>query len=174
MRQTKKLAIGAMLTALGAVILALGSLIDSFSLSVGAIASLIVVVVYLEMGSPYTWLVWLCTSRVTVLIPQAMTAGIAYFLVFGIFPIIKAYIERLPRWAWLPVKLVYINAVVLGAMLVLGLLGLSLFEAEESLPMRIGLYVLINVAFVVYDMFITVMVRVYLGRFRQKFRRFFK
>ena len=154
MKNTKKLATAAMLTALGAVVLVLGSLIDSFSLSVGAIASLIVVIVYLEMGSPYTWLVWLCTSLATVLMPQALTAGISYFLVFGIFPIIKAYIERLPRSLWLIVKIVYINAVVLGLIFVMHLLGMPFFEGDV-VWMNVLLYALINVSFVVYDMFIT-------------------
>lgn len=173
MKSTKKLALGAMLTALGAAILALGSIIDSFSLSVGAIASLIIVIVYLELGSPYTWLVWLCTSLATVLMPHALSAGIAYLLVFGIYPILKAYLERTPRWLWLPLKLVYINAVTLALMLVMHLLGLPFFE-DDVLWMNVAVYVLINVAFVVYDMFITVMVRVYLARFRPKFKRFFK
>ena len=173
MKSTKKLAISAMLTALGTVILTLGSLIDSFSLSVGAIASLIVVMIYIELGSPYTWLVWLCTSLASVLMPQAMTAGIAYFLVFGIFPILKAYFERLPRLAWLPVKILYINAVTLSLMLVMHLLGLPFFEGD-NLVMNVAIYVLINIAFVVYDMFLTVMVRIYLVRFRPKFKRFFR
>ena len=174
MKNTKRLAIAAMLTALGTVILTLGSLIDSFSLSVGAIASLIVVIVYLELGSPYTWLVWLCTSLATALIFPSSMSWVAYFLVFGIFPILKAYFERLPHPAWLPVKLLYINAIVLALMLLSEMLfGIPLLEGDNNL-MKIGLYVLINVAFVVYDMFITVMVRVYLARFRNKFKRFFK
>ena len=112
MKDTKKITLSAMLTALGVVIMLLGAVIEMLDLTVGAIASLIVVFVFVEIGKPYHWLVWLCTSLITALIYPGSALWIEYFLIFGIYPILKAYIERLPKWSWWPVKLVYINAVV--------------------------------------------------------------
>ena len=174
MRNTKKITVSSILVALGAVIMAIGALFEVVDLTVCALASLIVVFVYIEIGSPYTWLVWVCTALVTFLIFPGKPIWLNYFVLFGIYPILKAYIERLPRPAWLPIKLAYINAVVWAMFFLMELIFLvPLFEGD-ILWLKIALYVLANVAFIAYDMFLTVSVRIYFGKFRQKFLRFLR
>ena len=168
MKDTKKLTLSAMLTALGVVIMLLGAVIETLDLSVGAIASLIVVFVFVEIGKPYHWLVWICTSLITALIYPGSALWIEYLLIFGIYPILKAYIERLPRWSWWPVKLVYINAVVgLLALAMEKLLGIPFFE-DEGVWMRVLFWALLNVAFVMYDIFLRTLLRVYFAKYRER------
>ena len=95
-------------------------------------------------------------------------------MVFGIYPLLKAYIERLPRWSWWPIKLLFINAEIWGIFAVSELLLGIPFFGEERMIMKVALYVLINVAFVAYDLFITVMVRLYYEKFRRRFKQFLK
>jgi hypothetical protein len=168
MKDTKKITLSAMLTALGVVIMLLGAVIEMLDLTVGAIASLIVVFVFVEIGKPYHWLVWLCTSLITALIYPGSALWIEYFLIFGIYPILKAYIERLPRWSWWPVKLVYINAVVgMLALAMEKLLGIPFFE-DEGVWMRVLFWALLNVAFVMYDIFLRTLLRVYFVKYRER------
>ena len=174
MKTTKKVTISAMLVALGTALMLAGSVVEVLDLTVCALASLIVVFVYLELGSPYTWLVWICTSLCTALIYSGSIVWVEYFLVFGIYPLLKAYIERLPRWSWWPIKLVFINAEIWGIFAVAELLLGIPFFGEESLIMKMTLYVLMNVAFIAYDLFITVMVRLYYDKFRRRFKQFLK
>ena len=163
-----------MLVALGTVLMLVGSMIEVLDLSVCAIASLIVVFVYIEIGHPYTWLVWLCTSICTALLYSGSVVWVEYFLVFGIYPLIKAYVERMPRWTWFPVKLAFINAVIWAIFAICELLlGLPFF-GEDTVIMKVALYVLMNVAFIAYDMFITIMVRLYFEKIRRRFKRFLK
>lgn len=174
MRNTKKLTLSAILTALGAAVMIIGAVIEVLDLTVCAFASLLMVFVYLEIGAPYTFLVWICTTLSTALMFSGSVVWVEYFLVFGIYPIIKAYIERLPRTLWLVVKLVYINTVVAALMLVVeGIFGVPFFE-DTALVMKALTWVLINVAFVAYDMFIVVMVRVYSEKLRPRISRFLK
>ena len=163
-----------MLVALGTSLMLLGSVIEVLDLSVCALASLIVVFVYLELGSPYTWLVWICTSLCTALIYSGSVVWVEYFLVFGIYPLLKAYIERLPRWSWLPVKLLFINAVIWAIFALCELLLGIPFFGEDTTFMKVAVYVLMNVAFIAYDMFIGVMVRLYYDKIRNRFKRFLK
>ncbi len=168
MKDTKKITLSAMLTALGVVIMLLGAVIETLDLTVGAIASLIVVFVFVEIGKPYHWLVWLCTSLITALIYPGSALWIEYLLIFGIYPILKAYIEKLPRWSWWPVKLVYINAVVgLLALAMEKLLGIPFFE-DEGVWMRVLFWALLNVAFVLYDIFLRTLLRVYFAKYRER------
>ena len=174
MKTTKKVTLSAMLVALGTALMLLGSVIEVLDLSVCAIASLVVVFVYLELGSPYTWLVWLCTSLCTALVYFGSIVWVEYFLVFGIYPILKAYIEKLPRAFWWPIKLVFINAVIWAVFAICELiLGIPFF-GEDTMIIKVAVYALINIAFVAYDMFITVMVRLYYDKIRRRFKRFLK
>ena len=174
MRKTKKITLSAMLVALGTVFMVIGSVVEVLDLTVCALASLIVVFVYLEIGSYYPWLVWICTSLATALLYSGSVVWVEYFFVFGIYPLIKAYIERLPRWSWLTVKLLYINAVIWLIFCVAELiLGIPFLTGEGRL-MTVVLYLLMNVAFVAYDAFIGVMVRLYFAKFRNRIKTLLK
>lgn len=174
MRKTKKITLSAMLVALGTVFMVLGAVFEVLDLSVCALASLLVVFAYLELGSPYTWLIWLCTALASALIFPGSVIWAEYLLVFGIYPILKAYIERLPRWSWLPVKLIFINAIVWALIFLVDLIFGTPFLESELFWMQAVTYALINIAFVAYDMFITVMVRLYFEKFRHRFKKFLK
>lgn len=174
MRNTKKLALSALLVAMGASFMVLGAVVEVLDLAVCALASLLVAFVYIEIGSPYTWLVWLCTSIVVALIFPGSLVWLEYFAIFGIWPILKAYVERLPKWSWLIIKLAFINAIIwLMIFFAEKILGVPFFE-DSAFILKAATYALINVAFIVYDMFITVMVRFYMAKLRQRFRRLLK
>ena len=163
-----------MVVALGTAMMIVGAIFEVLDMSVCAIASMLVVFVYLEIGSYYPWLVWVCTSLATALLYPASIIWAEYLLVFGIYPLLKAYIEKLPRWSWLIIKLGFINAVIWVIFLICEkLLGVPFFE-EEGTVMKIVLYVLMNVAFLMFDLFITVMVRFYYDKLRPRFKKFLK
>ncbi len=169
MRNTKKITLSAILVALGVVILYLGTVIQVADLTLCAIASLFVVFVYLEIGSPYTWLVWICTALITCIFSFASLVWLEYFAVFGIYPILKAYFEKLPRWLWLIIKLAYINAVIWLMFFFVELVFDKSIFTQETFWLKAAFYVLVNVAFIAYDMFITVAVRIYYAKIRKRF-----
>lgn len=159
------------MVALGAVIMALGAMVEVLDLSVCALASLIVVFIYLEIGSPYTWLTWLCTSLVTFLIFPAKPIWLNYFLLFGVYPLLKAYIEKLPKILWIIVKLVYANAVIWAMFFLMDLIFLTPLFETDKFWFRVVLYAVMNVAFVAFDLFITVSVKIYYAKIRPKIAR---
>ena len=174
MRQTKKITLSAMVVALGTVFMVIGGFIEVLDLSVCALASLLVAFVYIEIGSPYTWLVWLCTSLTTFLIMPGKMMWMLYLLIFGVYPILKAYIEKLPRGAWLITKLLFINAVIwvfiFGTELIF---GIPFFVVDKAW-LKAGVYLVMNVGFIAYDLFITVLIRFYFEKLRHRFRNFLK
>ena len=163
------------MVALGAAVMIVGAAIEVLDFTICAFASLLVVFVYLEIGSFYPWLVWICTTLATGLLYPGSIIWMEYLLVFGIYPLIKAYVERLPKLSWIIVKLVYINAVVLAIFAVTELLlGIPFFEDGAGTGMKIFSWVLLNVAFVAYDFFISTMVRFYYAKLRPRFKKFLK
>ena len=158
------------MVAMGVAFLSIGALIEIMDLAISAFASLIMVFVCLEIGKPYNFLVWLATSLLSFVFFPHSLVFLTYFLVFGLYPIIKAYIERLPRFLWIILKLVYINIVIAALFFLCELItSVPLFDAGLAPWLKIGAVALINLAFIVYDMFLVVMIRYYLFKIRPRF-----
>lgn len=174
MRPAKKITLSAMAVALGVVFLVVGSAWQTLDLSLAALASLLVVFVYIEIGSPFTWLVWLATTLAAFMFFPGSIVWLEYFAVFGIYPILKAYIERLPRVLWLVVKLAYINAMLVAMIFAVRIILGMPFFAGDLWIVNAALYLVMNVAFVAYDLFLTVIIRLYMSKYRHRFRKFLK
>lgn len=174
MRQTKKVTISAMVVALGTMFLVLGAVFDVLDLSACALASLFVAFIYIEIGSPYTYLVWLATALLTFVFFPGSLVWVEYLLVFGIYPILKAYIEKLPRMAWLVLKLVYFNVIIWLIIIASEFVFEIPFFAVDKLWLKAVFYLILNVAFVAYDIFLTVLIRFYFQKLRPRFINFLK
>ena len=69
-----------MLVALGTVLMVVGGYVEVLDLTVCALVSLLVAFACVEIGSPYTWLIWLATSLATFLIPTGKSLWLLYLL----------------------------------------------------------------------------------------------
>ena len=179
MNNTKKLTVSAITVALSVVLMILGAVFEPLDLAVACIASVLVAFVYIEIGSPYTWLVWLCTSLLSALVYSASLMWIFYLFVFGAYPMVKGYVERLPRALWLPLKLLFAAATYTILYLTVSfVLGVELVSGELfGLPTWV-VYLLTAllalIAFVAYDVFLTAGIRLYLRRMRPKIKNLLK
>ena len=162
-----------MATALGSALMAIGAVWELVDMALAAFASFLVVIIIIEVGWPFPWLVWISSSLITFLFFPGSSVWLMYF-VFGVFPILKYYIEKLKRLFWFPLKLIYVNACIIGLMYAMDFIfGLPLFETD-LLILKIALYAVLNVAFFAYDRLLTLLVRLYNEKYRHRFRRLFK
>ena len=173
MRATKKITISAMATALSASFMAIGAVWELVDMALAALASFLIVIIIIEVGWPFPWLVWITSSLITFLFFPGSTVWLMYF-VFGVFPILKYYIEKLKRPFWFLLKLIYVNACIIGLIYVMELVfGMPLF-ATELFIVKIALYIVLNGAFMAYDRLLTLLIRLYIGKYRQRFKHLFK
>ena len=169
---TRRVSVCAMLCALGVVLLYLGSLIEVLDISMAVIASLFAVYAVIEYGGAYPWLVWAVTSLLSLLVLPSKLPALMYAFFFGYYPILKEKIERRTRRSvgWL-CKMVIFN-VSLALMLLGTAFVLSMRELVFGTPwLTVGVCVLANVTFVVYDVALTRLISFYLFRLRDRFRR---
>ena len=183
MRATKKLTLGAVMTALGVAFMALGAYVEVLDFSALALVSLLMVFMCIEVGAPYNWLTYAATSLLGAVFFTSRPVWGMYLLIFGIYPILKGFIERFGRGFWIPVKLVTFNLLFIPAIFLSQLIsGIPFFSVGElNLPdwldprlVIVALYVICNVAFALYDAFLTSMIRFYFARLRPRFVRFLK
>ena len=174
MRKTKKLTLSAVLVAMGVALMALGTVTEVLDLSASVLASMLVAFVCIEIGAPYHLLVWLATSTLSMLLFPFSLAPISYLVAFGLWPILKGYAERAPRVFWIPIKLLFATvAIALVGLYTYLLTGLPLVLSDK-LWLTVATYLLLYVAFMLYDVCITRLVRYYLVRLRPRFQHLLK
>ena len=148
MKRTKKLSLCALLTALGTVLLLLGSFIEVVDLSAAALASFLVIFVFLEIGGKWAIALWLATATLSLLI---FPSGASLFYgVLGIYPLWKAVCEKLPPSVEWTLKMLACN-LILAAYVLIGKFVLMLPDAVLGGVLLWIFLALANVTFVVYD-----------------------
>ena len=172
MRRTKKITLSAMLTALSAVLLWVGSLLQYLDLTVAVFASFSVIFAHIEMRPPFSFGVYFGTALLSLLLfPSA--AALYYAVFCGLYSILKAYFERLPRTLGWVVKIGAFN-LLFGAMLLLARFVFLLPEWGGGTLFVVALFVLGNVAFVCYDIALTLSIRIYSLKIRPRIKKYLK
>lgn len=181
-KSTKKLTVSALLSAMGVALLFVGSIIETLDLSMAAIASFFCVFAVIELGTRFSWLIFAVTGILSVVLMPYSMGGWFYLLFFGYYPILKEKFERLPRVISWIIKIIVLNVSVVVSLVIASFLfyGGDLYNTFMmtfgsdgfGLYAAIGIYVLVNVVFVIYDLALTRLISIYLFKLRQKFKMF--
>lgn len=171
MKKTKKLALCAMLAALGTVLLLLGSFIEIADLSAAALASFLVVFVFIELGGGWAVALWGVTALLSLLL---FPSGASVFYgVLGLYPLLKALYERLPRVPEWILKLLTCNVILAVYILV----GRFLLMLPDEILYGFMLYVFValaNLTFVLYDIAMSRLIVYYSLRLRHRLSKLLK
>ncbi len=160
-----------MLSALGVLILLLGSVITVLDLTMVGISSLLIFFAVIEIGGAYPYLIWLVTGVLSLLLLPDKFSALLYLLFGGVYPIFKAMFERLHYIVAWVLKLSFFNSVLL---LLIALCNNVFMLPETGLGFTLPVFAVCNLAFVLYDYFIAVMVRYYMDKLRPRFRNLLK
>lgn len=176
----KRMTISAMCTALGVVILYLGSMVEVMDLTTVFVASFLVVFAIIELGSPWYWLLWLCTSLLSVLWLPNKFCAFEYAFFGGLYPILKYYAEKLPKKTAYILKFVIFNALfclLVGAMIwFFGMEDITLPVIGKLTPSwYLSIMLLLgNIVFVLYDILLTKLILLYDLRLHARLERMCK
>ena len=182
--KTKKLTASALLAALGVALLFLGSFIETLDLTVACLASFFCLFAVIEIEGAYPWLIFATTGILAVVLMPYSLGGWFYLLIFGYYPILKDKIERLPKVFALAIKIVLCNlALIFGTLVTFFLFfgnteGKTLIDAfmfvfggeEIGEIFAIGVYLLANVTFIVYDFALTRLIIFYFAKIRKRIK----
>ena len=135
-----KLSVLSLFCALSVVLMLVGCVIQSLDLTVAVAAGLTVAVAVIEYGTGWAVMLYAATSVLSFVLLPAKTPALFYVLIGGIYPIIKALLERIKNrklvWA---IKIIFV-------------------------------YALGNLTFFVYDIAFTRLVTLYVKRIRRKLK----
>ena len=167
-----KVAVGGVFSAIALVLMMLTGVFPFGTYAFPVIAGVMLIVIYLEFGFKWSMLVYGVISIMSVLFVSDKEAALFFLLLFGYYPVVKSFIERIKsKIVQYIIKLAIFNAAAVSVyFLMLFVFGMPA-DSFELFGVNIPLIFLIvgNFVFLIYDLAINVVVAQYL----QKYRKFF-
>jgi len=166
-KKVKRITLSGILLAFTVICVFLAANLPTSRLSLYAISSLFIAVIIIEFSTKAGWTFYLASSiLLVVLIPRLEV--IPFIVFFGVYGLIKLYIERLhSRVIEYILKLVYFN-ICLGLGLIF-LKELIMGGVNFSAPIYI-VAALLEVVFLVYDYVYTLFIRFYAAQLKPKLK----
>ncbi len=153
------------------------SVVPFLTYALPAIAGALIILIVLEINKKWATGVYIAVSLLAVLLVPDKEAAVMYTAFFGYYPIIKAIIEsKINKIFGLVIKIfVFCVTMLCAYYLMIKFMGIEFDELETfgrfAVPILLGLGI---IAFVLYDYTLTMLVSLYLDKWRSKFRRIFK
>jgi len=165
----KKIAYGGILTALSLVILYLAFYLPTLRLTMYFFASIIPGIMLLEMGVSQAWILYGATSLLAFMLLGNSSGVIFYLFVFGLYPIVKYYVEKIKKISVeIVLKLLFFN----GAVALIYTIWKKIFVAEIiiNIPIKWTL-VAVQPLFIFYDYLFTRVIFYYCDKISIKWRK---
>lgn len=171
-----RVALGGIVSALCLVTMFLAGVIPALYLLLPGIAGILLMIIAVEVNIPWAFLTYLAVSLLSLIITFDKEAALIFIMFFGHYPIVRFYIQKIPlRLIRLAVKLILFNICIIGYFYV----TVYIFGLDEMLDEfddfgRYGAYIMLamaNVLFVLYDLNLDNIYRIYIKRLAPKFRK---
>ncbi len=163
MKRSRNIALSAILCSLGVLFLYIGSMLEILDLTMGALASVIVIFAVIEIGGKSPYLIYAVTSILSVLLLPNKFPALLYVVFAGIYPILKEKFERLHFIISWILKLSVFNT----SLLILIFFTKYLFHIPDTdMDFTWIVFGLGNVTFVLYDVAISKVITFYLIKIR--------
>lgn len=165
--RVKRITLSGILLAFTVISVFLAATLPTSKLSLYALSSLFMAVIIIEFGTRAGWVFYLASAILSVLLVPRLEV-IPFIVFFGVYGLIKLYIERIPgRVIEYVLKLIYFNIC----------LALGLFFLKEIILGGINLtapvYIIaavLELVFLLYDYIYTLFIRFYGSRLKQKLK----
>lgn len=171
----RRVAFGGVVSALSLTAMFLTGIIPSLEYTLPAISGILLIVLVLEFNKRTAYLSFAAIAILSFLITPNKEAALLFTCFFGYYPILKSTLEkpknRIVEWS---LKFLIFNACIgIGYLLLVYVLGATeLLQSLEGIT-KYGtpiLLLLANGAFVIYDMALSSIVKLYFDRIVKKIK----
>ncbi len=161
---TKKLAFAAVMAGLSVVLLWLGSL-SVLDLSSVVVCALLTMVLVVEAGARYAWLTTAVTTVLGLLLLPDKLLAVIYLFLGGMYPILKAWLEKYPYWLSWVFKISTMDTMLL---LTIAASKLLFTTGEPFFDFTWVVILAGSVFFVIYDLALSTFVTLYINKLRRR------
>ncbi|MCR4796055.1 MULTISPECIES: hypothetical protein [Ruminococcus] len=171
-----RVALGGIVSALCLVTMFLAGVLPALYLLLPGIAGILLMIIAVEVNTGWAFLTYLAVSLLSVFVTFDKEAALIFIMFFGHYPILRFYIEKIPlRLLKLIIKLAIFNVCIIGYFYItVYFLGLDEMLEEFDDMGRYGAYIMLgisNLVFLVYDLDLDFMYKLYRKRLMPKFRK---
>ncbi len=167
MNKTRNIALSGVLLALSVITLYAETIFPTGRLSLYAISSFLVAIVVLESGIKAGWVFYIASLLLSAILIPDKLALVPYGLFFGVYAMIKYYVERMDKKpVEIVLKLIFFN-LSFGLAYILAKEVLLAAVNIPALSMVIVLAVL-QIIFLVYDYAFSIVINYYRKRFLRR------
>jgi len=166
-RHTKCLVAAALLSALSFVFMYIGTLTGVMDLCAVVVGALCCAFAVVELRGVWPWLLCTVTGALCLIMLPDKFIALEYITLGGLYPILKAFFERLPKLPSWVLKITVFN-VMLTACLLLAKFVLSV--PSDEIGFSIIVYLVGNAYFIFYDYALTVFISYYMVKLRHRMK----
>lgn len=171
-----KVALGGIVSALCLVTMFLAGILPAFYLILPMIAGVLLMLIAAEVNTAWAMLTYLSVSILSMFITFDKEAALVFILIFGHYPIIRPYIQKIPvRLIQGIIKLVIFNLCALAYFyLTVYIFGIKEMLEEFEVAGKYGGWLMLgfsDVIFVLYDINLSLLYKIYRERLLPRFRR---
>lgn len=174
MRRSFKIALGGIICAICLVIMFAAGVITFGTISLPALAGVLLICLVIELGVKWAVLAYVVISVLAVFLTPDISASVLFVCFFGYYPIVKSPLERIKNRVleWVG-KIVILNAAIVAVLLItkywVGLnLTASMFGRYTD-ALVVALWIGANAVFVLYDIALTRVIGMYFHRIHPRF-----
>lgn len=165
---TKKLALSSLIAAGCFLLMYFASLTGVLDLCAAVLSSFVVVLAVIEIGGKYPWLIWLVSGTLCVLFIPDKFSALEFAFFGGIYPMIKAFLERFPGFISWTLKFTYFNIAFAGAYF---LASYVFSSVEIGFTLKAAAFIFANLFFLMADVALSLMISLYMTRIRPRFKK---
>jgi len=174
MKQSKLIALCGLLAALSLALMFLGSVIWVFTYVAPLVSSLIIALICDVTGKRYAFITYCAISIISVFFLPDKECALTYAFFFGYYVIIKDTVERIkPKILSYLVKILIFNTGIISSQLIL----IYAFNIPLDNPWgKWGIAILIalaNAVFVMYELMLTKLLKLYEIKYKNKIHKLF-
>lgn len=176
MKQTARIAICGVITAL-AVLLMLSTAVFPFAtIALPAIAGMLLCIIVIEINGKWAVLGYIAISIIGMMITPDREAAMLFVCFFGFYPILKSGLEKIRFRAleWIIKLSVFSVSIFVWYMIVMFILkmpGIIDEYTQYGQIFMIAMVVMAYFVFVLYDISLTLLISTYINWFKPKFLR---
>lgn len=172
-----KASFGGVSAALSIIIMAIGSVFPSMTYAAPVLCGIFITFAVIEFSSKFAFALYFAVSVLAVTVVPNKESALFYALFFGIYPILKGFIESRTKgvFSWVIKYLIFNIAIVAGYLICSRLLNIPYDEIGSFGKYSVMfLWASGNVSFLVYDIAFTRIVTLYICKWQKYVKRLLK
>lgn len=167
LERTKKLVLSAIFSAACFLLMYVGALTEVTDLCAVVICALIVIVAVIELRGMWPWMIWLVTSTLCLFLLPNPQISLEFVLFGGLYPMVKAFLEKYPLFIQWTLKLTFFNLAFAGTFY--GSVYLFGFD-NIGFKLNIIAFLLANIYFLISDFAFTMIISIYMVKIRPRLK----